>query len=56
MTCKGYDPKAVKMPKSVKRAAANILNDHDRGEFFRSYVRILESDLKENKKKSKSKE
>jgi hypothetical protein len=46
MTCKGYDPKAVKVPKSVKRLAANHLNAHHRGEFIRGYVRILEDQLR----------
>ena len=42
MTCRGYDPKAVKLSKTVKRMAANHPNDHERGAFIRSYVRILE--------------
>ena len=42
MTCRGYDPKAVSMPKSIKRRAATILNDHKRGEFLRSWVRVLD--------------
>ena len=43
MTCRGYDPKAVKVPKSVKRIAALILDAHKRGSFIRDYVRIYES-------------
>ena len=39
-----YDAKAVKVPKSVKRAAATYLDPHQRGAFVRSFVRILESD------------
>ena len=42
MTCRGYDPKAVKVQKSIKRLAANHRDDHHRGAFIRSYVRILE--------------
>jgi hypothetical protein len=41
MTCRGYDSKAVKVPKSVKRVAATYLDDHKRGAFIRSYVQIL---------------
>jgi hypothetical protein len=40
MTCRGYDAKAVKIPKSVKRAAALITDAHVRGAFLRSYVQI----------------
>ena len=40
MTCRGYDPKAVKLPKSVKRVAALIRDDHARGAFIRSYVQV----------------
>ena len=43
MTCRGYDPKAVKISKSVKRAASLILNNHTRGAFVRSYV-VIEQD------------
>lgn len=40
MTCRGYDPKAVKISKSVKRAAAQIHDKHVRGAFIRSFVQI----------------
>ena len=40
MTCKGYDAKAVKIGKDVKRAAALIHDQHQRGAFIRSYVQI----------------
>lgn len=43
MTCRGYDPKAVKISKSVKRAAALIHDDHIRGAFIRSFV-VVEQD------------
>jgi outer membrane murein-binding lipoprotein Lpp len=42
MTCRGYDPKAVKISKSVKRLAAKIHDNHQRGEFIRSYVRVAQ--------------
>lgn len=38
MTCRGYDSKAVKVSKSVKRVAATIVNDQQRREFIRGYV------------------
>jgi hypothetical protein len=44
MTCRGYDAKAVKVPKSVKRAAALIHDAHQRGAFVRSFVDILLSE------------
>ena len=50
MTCRGYDPKAVKVPKSVKRRASTILDNHARGAFIRSYVQILESELRSAKR------
>jgi hypothetical protein len=42
MTCRGYDARAVRVPKSVKRMAANHMDPHYRGAFIRSYVRVLE--------------
>jgi hypothetical protein len=42
MTCRGYDPKAVKLPKAIKREAANYTDAHQRGLIIRSYVKILE--------------
>jgi hypothetical protein len=38
MTCRGYDSKAVKIGKDVKRAAAQIHDAHQRGAFIRSFV------------------
>jgi len=40
MTCKGYDPKAVKIGKPIKLVAAAIHNPHLRGSFIRGYVTI----------------
>ena len=39
-----YDSRAVKLPKSVKRVAANIMDKHQRGAFIRQYVVVLESE------------
>jgi hypothetical protein len=50
MTCRGYDSKAVKMSKSVKRVASTIPDAHVRGAFIRSYVRILEDQTRSFKK------
>jgi hypothetical protein len=47
MTCRGYDPKAVKVSKTIKRAAA-MIDPQKRGAFIRSYVEILKSELKIN--------
>jgi hypothetical protein len=46
MTCRGYDPKAVKLPSLVKMAASTIINKHQRGAFLRSYVEIAKSELR----------
>jgi hypothetical protein len=50
MTCKGYDPKTVKIGKDVKRQAATILDAHRRGEFIRDYVRIAQENLRSGKR------
>jgi hypothetical protein len=42
MTCRGYDSRAVKISKPVKRAAAQILDNHVRGAFVRSFVAIAQ--------------
>jgi len=44
MTCKGYDPKAVKISKPVKTLAATIMDKHVRGAFIRSYVKIAQAE------------
>jgi hypothetical protein len=46
MTCRGYDPKAVKVPKSVKRLAAQYIDPHQRGAIIRSYTKIAEDDAR----------
>jgi hypothetical protein len=43
MTCKGYDSKAVKISKEVKRLAATYADSHQRAAFIRSYV-VIEQD------------
>jgi hypothetical protein len=56
MTCRGYDSRAIKLPKEVKRRAATILDNHQRGEFLRSWVAIYKENSRSkvsNKKQSK---
>ena len=53
MTCKGYDPKAVKIGKPVKRLAATIKDDHKRSAFIQDYVRIAQSELRASSKREK---
>ena len=53
MTCKGYDPKAVKIGKPVKTLAATILDRHQRGAFIRSYVKIAEDEALLNRRQTK---
>ena len=38
MTCRGYDPRAVKVPKSVKRLAATLTNNEQRRALIKSYA------------------
>lgn len=56
MACTGYSPKAVKLPKAVKRLAANHRDAHERGAIIRSYVAILESDMNSKKRVRDKKE
>jgi hypothetical protein len=49
MSCTGYDNKAVKLSKAVKRVASTIVDNHQRGAFIRSYVQVLLEDSKQNK-------
>ena len=51
MTCRGYDSRAVKLPKAVKRAAAKIMDNHKRGDFIRSYVEIERSNSRTGSRK-----
>jgi hypothetical protein len=43
MTCRGYNPKTVKISKTVKRVASTIIDPHVRGEFIRSYVEVAKN-------------
>ena len=51
MTCRGYDSKAVKVSKTVKRAAALIMDSHQRGAFIRSFVKIEQSNSRSTGRK-----
>jgi hypothetical protein len=53
MTCRGYDPKAVKLPSLVKMAASTIADKHQRGAFLRSFTKIAESELRTGRKETK---
>jgi hypothetical protein len=53
MTCRGYDPKAVKIGKDVKRAAAQIHNEHQRGAFIRSFVVVAQEQSRQRTSRNK---
>lgn len=53
MTCRGYDPKTVKVSKLTKIAAARILDAHARGRFIRGYVAVLEENSRDRASRSK---
>ena len=53
MTCRGYDPKAVKIGKLVKIAGSSILDPHKRGDFFRSYTKVAQENLRSGGRKEK---
>jgi hypothetical protein len=46
MTCRGYDAKAVKVPKSVKSLFGQVVDKTQRKAFIRSHAKILESELR----------
>lgn len=56
MACTGYSPKAVNVPKSVKRIAATILDAHERGEFLRRYVGLIRDNANFKSARSKKDE
>lgn len=45
MTTRGYDSRAITMPKSIKRQAARILDNHKRGAFLLSWKLVFEMDM-----------
>lgn len=51
MTCKGYDPKAVKIGRLIKIAASTINDKHQRGAFLRSFTKVAEGELRSNNRK-----
>lgn len=53
MTCRGYDPKAIKIGKLVKIASAQIQDNHKRGAFIRSFAKIAESELRPSRREGK---
>jgi hypothetical protein len=53
MTCRGYDSKAVKVSKTVKRMASTIRDNHVRGAYLRSFVAIAETNARGSKRDSK---
>ena len=53
MSCRGYDPKAVKISKTVKRMASTIRDVHTRGAYIRSFVAIEQANLRSSRKESK---
>jgi len=53
MTCRGYDPKAIKLPKTIKRMAANYVNDHERGAYIKSWAKVVEEQQRNRGRKDK---
>lgn len=52
MTCRGYDPKTIKLGKPIKRLAATILDNTERKHFIKLFVDILKEENKSGNKKS----
>jgi hypothetical protein len=53
MTCRGYDVKAVKVGKDVKRLAATILDKAQRRSFIQSYARVEEANARQRGRSKK---
>ena len=53
MSCRGYDPKAVKVSKTVKRMASTIRDNHVRGAYIRSFTEIAKGELRGARKDAK---
>ncbi len=51
MTCRGYDPKTVKVNKTVKRMAATIMDRHLRGAYIKDYVTAIKQQARSVKVK-----
>ena len=54
MTCRGYDPRAVKLGKPIQRLAANISNKQERSAFIKLFVNVLKEESKSKSNRSKS--
>lgn len=55
MTCRGYDPKAVKLGKVTKTISATIANNDMRKGFLRSYTKIAEEESRQKGSRRDSK-
>jgi hypothetical protein len=55
MACTGYDSKAIKLPKAIKRRVSTIVDAHERGAIIRSYVQVLIADAHQSKNRSRDK-
>lgn len=53
MTCRGYDVKAVKVPKPVKTLAATFMDKAQRRGFIKSYVAIYEAESRQRSSRTK---
>ena len=53
MTCRGYDPKAIKLTKPVKAMAAGIFDKDRRRAFIRDYVATVKNQMRTARKVEK---
>ena len=53
MTCKGYDPKSIKLTKPVKVMAAGIFNKDQRRAFIRDYAATVKTQMRTSRKTEK---
>lgn len=53
MTCRGYDPKTVKLGKPIKQMAATITDKTERGYFIKMFVDVLKEDAKSKNSRGK---
>lgn len=50
MSTRGYDSRAIKLPKPIKRQAAMILDNHRRCQFIRAWVQVCEIEMRSGKR------
>ena len=51
MTCRGYDPRAVKVPKAIKRMATTFAKPGALRSFYKSYAQAIAANARASSRK-----